>query len=254
MLSEESWLEAAKAKFKKDQAETRKRIDEVIANEVARRVSAIKDVGPRRAKEIKLSERLRKISVVIVPGAGGDVHVMRANWYFWLGKELVSRGIDVIMPWRGMPEPRKCRERIWMAFLRDEMLAGRKTLEDCIFVGHSTGGDLILRLAEKEKVAGMLVCSAGQLAEELKEDMTEEEEKDCGYYDRPWNWDKVKANASWILHFHSEDDKVVPIDEGRSIHSNAQTEFTQLKSHGHCVANSFPEILQALLKKISISD
>src|SRR5688500_18302801 len=37
------------------------------------------------------------------------------------------------------------------------------------------------------------------------------------WYDRPWEWKQIAANAGWIVHLHSADDEVVPVSEGRRI-------------------------------------
>uniref|UniRef100_A0A7S2XDD2 Uncharacterized protein n=1 Tax=Lotharella oceanica TaxID=641309 RepID=A0A7S2XDD2_9EUKA len=180
---------------------------------------------------------------------------MRANWYSWLGLELAKRGVTVSMPWGGMPEPDKCRERVWKAFVRNDMLKGvsGEEEENVVVVGHSTGGDLALRLAEELKLRGLVICSAGQLSEELRDEMSEEESKDIGYYDRPWEWAKIKGNTQWIVHVHSKDDDVVPVTEAKIFQGSLQTEYTELDGHGHLLMGEFPLLLSKILCKLGFN-
>lgn len=74
-------------------------------------------------------------------------------------------------------------------------------------------------------VAGAMVVSAGPtpdsdddepLSAEAKE-AQDVAQRDVGYYDRPWEWKAIAANARFIDHFHGSADDMVPVEEGRRI-------------------------------------
>lgn len=50
----------------------------------------------------------------------------------------------VSLPWDDMPEPIKCRERVWMNFIRSSLMHGADS-DNVVLVGHSTGADACLR-------------------------------------------------------------------------------------------------------------
>ena len=55
-----------------------------------------------------------------------------------------------------MPDPIKARESIWIPYILDELKADENT----VLIGHSSGAEAIMRLAEKHKVFGLVLVSA----------------------------------------------------------------------------------------------
>jgi pimeloyl-ACP methyl ester carboxylesterase len=144
----------------------------------------------------------------------------------WYTNEIVNiareLGIPVIAPWRDMPDAMKCKEKNWMPYIIHDLLeidpggdgkTSTSLAKNTILVGHSTGADAVLRTLEQVSVLGAVIIAAGPTP--LKEGETVE--PDQGWYNRPWDWKKIKENASWIAHYHSEDDDTVPVAEGRRI-------------------------------------
>ena len=90
--------------------------------------------------------------VVIVPG-NGCTPVRQCNWYGWLSDELERRGFgDVVL--RDMPDPYVARRSKWLPFLKP--LCDETT----VLVGHSSGAEAGLRLAEEVKLGGLVLVSA----------------------------------------------------------------------------------------------
>ncbi|ETV85144.1 hypothetical protein, variant 1 [Aphanomyces astaci] len=91
--------------------------------------------------------------VLIVPG-NGCTPIEQCNWYAWLANELRERGCEVVLT--SMPDPHRARESIWLPFIRDVMKCDR----DTVVVGHSSGAEAAMRLAESTEFLGMLLVSA----------------------------------------------------------------------------------------------
>lgn len=191
-----------------DQRATLQRMRDARVSEVKRRVAELR--GAVKSKKEKKNVKKIVKKVVVVPGSGAQIHAMLANWYYWLAKvrtcahpdlfwgaflisdlffrqELKKRGIACELPWDGMPEPSKCREHVWKKFILESMV-GNVVSSNVVLVGHSTGADAVLRLAEQVPFAGLVVCASGQLDKKLRPSLTRKENVEYGYYDRPWNW------------------------------------------------------------------
>jgi len=59
-------------------------------------------------------------------------------------------------------------------------------------------------------------------------DLDDETEKISGYFDTPWNWQKIQKNQHWILQFASVDDPYIPIQEARFIHQKLNTDYYEI--------------------------
>ncbi|RHY05180.1 hypothetical protein DYB36_000993 [Aphanomyces astaci] len=126
--------------------------------------------------------------VLIVPG-NGCTPIEQCNWYAWLANELRERGCEVVLT--SMPDPHRARESIWLPFIRDVMKCDR----DTVVVGHSSGAEAAMRLAESTEFLGMLLVSA------CVTDLGDASERASGYYNRRWEYEKMKANVKWIVQF-----------------------------------------------------
>ena len=149
------------------------------------------------------------VNVVIVPGNGHGC--ASANFYPWLAKQLrlieLRDGTKLKVALQQMPDPDVAREKIWLPFIRDVLGAN----EDTVLVGHSSGACAGLRLAETDKLAGLVVVSC------TPSDLDDENEAASGYYNRPWRWDSMVANVPKIVQFGSIDDPFIPIELQRSV-------------------------------------
>ncbi|XP_069121712.1 serine hydrolase RBBP9-like [Argopecten irradians] len=177
--------------------------------------------------------------VAIIPGNGaGDV--FRANWYGWAHEKINSLP-DVSADLRNMPNPITAREEIWIPFMRDTMSCDEQT----IIIGHSSGAEAAMRFAEKYKVKGIILVSA------CVTDLGDENERESGYYNRPWEWEKIKANTDFIVQFGSTDDPFIPWEEHQQVVNGLQPELHKFSDRGHFMNSAFPELINVVKSKLS---
>ena len=77
------------------------------------------------------------------------------------------------------PDPHVCREKKWIPFINDE-LGGSNP--ESVVVGHSSGAVAALRLAERQKLKGIIVVAG------YDSDLGDANERASGYFDRPFDW------------------------------------------------------------------
>ena len=49
-------------------------------------------------------------------------------------------------------------------------------------------------------------------------DLGDENERESGYYTGEWQWERIKANADWIVQYGSADDPFIPKEEMDLVH------------------------------------
>ncbi|MBI4167585.1 MAG: alpha/beta hydrolase [Candidatus Aenigmarchaeota archaeon] len=173
---------------------------------------------------------------MIIPGnSNADISQF---WYPYLKKELEGVGINVIA--KNMPDPDLARKEYWLPFI-EEQIAGD---ENTILVGHSSGAVAILKYLETHKIMGAVLVGASHT------DLGDEKEKASGYFDDPWQWEKIKSNAKWIIQFASVDDPYITIAEMRHIHDCLNDEYHEFSDRGHFMQDVFPELLEAVKRKL----
>lgn len=181
-----------------------------------------------------------KIKAIIIQGNNGGTP--QDNWFPYIKEELEKIGIAVIA--KAFPDTILAREKYWLPFLKK---LGAD--ENSILIGHSSGAVAAMRFAEKNRILGSVLVGA------CYTDLGLEEEKKSGYYNRPWEWNKIKNNQKWIVLFASVDDPYIPIGEARFIHKNLNTEYFEYTNEGHFGNGNhpkkrFPEIVQIIKQKI----
>lgn len=187
---------------------------------------------------------MTKPKIIIVPG-NGNSHIETDNWYAWVRDELRVRGYEVIA--EDMPDPEFAHVNIWLPHIENVFKANENT----IIIGHSSGAVATLRYLENHRLLGAIIIGTNYT------DMGEEGEKESGYYDSPWKWEKIKSNADWIVQFISTDDPYIPKVETQFIHDKLNTEYHELTDRGHFmidqnpINNTFPEILEVILQYTS---
>ncbi len=184
---------------------------------------------------------MTKPKIIIIPGNGGS-HIATDHWYAWVRDELRGRGYEVIA--EDMPDPVAAHANIWLPHIENTVKADA----NAIIIGHSSGGVAALRYLETHKLRGVIIIGV------MHTDLGFEDEKDSGYYDSPWQWDKIKANAGWIVQFASTDDPYIPIAVPHLIHEQLDSEYYELSDRGHYMTDqnplnkTFPEILEVIKK------
>ncbi len=174
--------------------------------------------------------------VVIIHGNGGCT--ADDFWYPWLKVELQKMGHSVTVP--TMPDNVHAKSSIWLPYMRDVLTCDQDTL----IIGHSSGAVAALRYAEQHKLLGTLLVSA------CYTDLGYESERLAGYYDKPWQWQKIKENQQWILQLSSSDDPFIPIEQARCIQRNLGTDYWECEDQGHFQRNALPEALALLAGKL----
>lgn len=181
--------------------------------------------------------------IIIIPG-NGDSHIQTDNWYAWVRDGLRSRGYEVVA--HDMPDADAAHMNIWLPYIEQELRADSSS----IVIGHSSGAVATLRYLESHKLLGAIIIGTNYT------DMGETNEKESGYYDAPWQWEKIRSNAKWISQFSSVDDPFINIEEPRYIHEQLHSEYFEFKDRGHFMVeqnpinNTFPEILKIIADKV----
>jgi uncharacterized protein len=187
---------------------------------------------------------MNKPKIIIIPGNGG-AHIETDHWYAWLRDALREKGHEVIA--EDMPDPVAAHATIWLPHIEQVFKADENT----IIIGHSSGGVAALRYLESHKLLGAIIIGVNYT------DLGDEGERESGYYHEPWQWDKIKNNAQWIVQFASVDDPYIPLDQPRFIHEKLDTEYYELDGRGHYMIEqnpqnaTFPEIIELIEQKIT---
>ena len=160
------------------------------------------------------------MKIVLIPGMG-CYPVAQSNWYSWFANEMNKRPtVQCVL--RDFPDPNKCRESIWVPFIKEEIGLDEET----IVVGHSSGAACAMRLLESpsvKKLRGVVLVAAAYT------DLGDEGERRSEYFNRPWDWDKMKMGAEKIVCFHGEDDHLIPVNEARYIAEKMRGESFQYR-------------------------
>lgn len=181
--------------------------------------------------------------VILVHGNGGGTG--QDQWLPYVKRELEGLGLVVLAP--DMPDSDLARMNIWVPYLKDDLGADENT----IIVGHSSGAVAAMRLAEDTKLLGSVLVGT------CYTDLGYESEKVSGYYDAPWQWDKIKENQKWISIFASVDDPYIDISEPRFIHDQLDCEYHEYVNEGHFGGDkdkiAFPEVAAVIRNKLSLN-
>ncbi len=161
-------------------------------------------------------------------------------WLPWVKEELEKLGVEVFA--ETFPDSIIAREKYWIKFIEKYAKADENT----ILIGHSSGALCAMRYAEKHQILGSVLVSAAHT------DLDDDLERQSGYFDRPWDWEKIKNNQQWIIQFSSTDDEYIPIEEAQHIHKYLDTEYHEFSDRGHFLKGQlqFPELVSELKRKL----
>ena len=179
-----------------------------------------------------------KQHVLILPGNGCSP-IAQSNWYTNLATSLNALPhYDAIAP--EMPDADAAHRAIWLPFI----LSLHPT-PSTIVVGHSSGAEAAMRLAETTKLKGLVLVSA------CVTDLGDAGERESGWYEGEWQWERIRANTGWIVQLHGLDDRLVPIAEGRQVAAALHSELIEQKKVGHYLRSTLPFLVEVLEKKRS---
>lgn len=187
---------------------------------------------------------MKPSKIIILPGNGVS-DVFNTHWHGWLRGELTKLNLNVIL--ENMPDWELARIDIWLSHIKDKFKADK----DTIIIGHSTGGVATLRHLETNPLMGAIVIGVNHT------DLGYQEEKQSGYFDTPWQWEKIKANAKWLVQFCSQDDPYIPIKEPRFIHEKLNSEYHEYTNRGHFGSEhtsvpKFPELIEVIKRQLNL--
>jgi uncharacterized protein len=168
-------------------------------------------------------------NAILIHGNGGctagDI------WLPWVERQLSAAGLGVIN--RTFPDNVKARARYWLPFL-EELGADDQT----ILIGHSSGAVAAMRYAETHRLLGSVLVGV------CHTDLGDAGEAASGYYDAPWQWDRIRNNQRWIGIFQSSDDPLIPVAEARFVAAQLRCSYFEHSDRGHFIAShEFPELV-----------
>jgi len=159
-------------------------------------------------------------------------------WLPWVERELSAAGLDVIN--RTFPDNVKARARYWLPFI-EELGADDQT----ILIGHSSGAVAAMRYAETHRLLGSVLVGV------CHTDLGDAFEAASGYYDAPWQWDRIRNNQRWIGIYQSSDDPLIPVAEARFVASQLKCSYFEHSDRGHFIdSREFPELVAFVRRQL----
>jgi predicted alpha/beta hydrolase family esterase len=172
-----------------------------------------------------------KPRVVYVHGDG--VTHWRWGWVAHLHDELERRGFPTFFEL--LPDSIEARAHYWMPFLEQHA----RVTDDDVLLGWSCGAVAALRVAERQRLRGLVLVAP------YYTDLGLSVVRRAGWVGSPWNWPRIKANASSVAIFHSDDDPFISADEFASLTRELATEVHVIPGSGHFGdQDTFPELLE----------
>ncbi|TEA31730.1 hypothetical protein DBR06_SOUSAS22610072, partial [Sousa chinensis] len=173
------------------------------------------------------------------PGMGGR-DVATHGWYSW-----VKRGLEQIPGFqclaKNMPDPITARESSWLPFMQ----TGLHCDEETIVIGHSSGATAAMRYTETHWVCAIVLVS------EYTSDLGDDNERASGYFSRPWQWEKIKANCPHIVQFGSTDNPFLPWKE-QEVANRLEAKLYRFTDHGHFQSTEFDELVSVVKSMLEV--
>lgn len=174
-------------------------------------------------------------NILILPGWQCDPN---SNWYPWLKTELEKIGYQVFLPQLPTMETNFPDLETQLEFIKNNFNIG----EDTIIIGHSLGGVLALRLAERYKFSKMILISAWDF-----DDLTSEHQK---FWSNKIDHQSIKNNVSDITCITSDNDPYFSTFQTQEMAKRLDAKFILIKNAGHFTKSSgvtqIPEILKLI--------
>ena len=173
------------------------------------------------------------------------------GWYPWLKQELQTQGFHVDTP--AMPETNTPEMERWIAHLELKVIEPNT---DTYFVGHSIGGQTILRylqtLRGEQKVGGVVLVASWVTLTPAAASAPEEQAIFEPWLETPISWEKVKSRADRFTAIFSDDDPFVPLADVKVFREKLGAEVIIEHGKGHFSGSDgiseLPSALSAILK------
>jgi uncharacterized protein len=184
-----------------------------------------------------------KKKIVVIPGNGGcGLNILNCNWYGWFARQCKIVFPDYEIVCSNWPDAYDSKESIWIPHIKDTIGVD----ENSVVVGHSSGALCAMRLLETQKLKGVVLVSAAHT------DLGSEHERLSGYFDRPWEFEKIKNSCEFIIQFHSTDDHLIPVQEARYVAEQLKGNthiYHELEGKSHFF-EPFDELIDVLKEKL----
>jgi len=170
-------------------------------------------------------------------GSPGDI------WFPWLAEKLKEKGFVVEVP--RMPDSDDPKIKEWLEYMQAVI---KQPDENTILVGHSLGGQAILRYLA-ELPAGTKIKKAILVAPVMNEISVrdfDEDEAGVFWLKTPFDAEKAKKAAKEIVGFFSDDDRWIPLSSEKILRKKFGTRTTVEHNMGHYVGDESKEVPQIL--------
>lgn len=194
-------------------------------------------------------------TVIICPG-NGCTNIRKSNWYGYLAKELHAKQIPCIC--ENFPDPYEAKRSVWIPFIHEKVLQAKssndkKSNNEIILVGHSSGAQAILRYTEEYPIKAAILVAA------TYSDLGDAGERASGYYPyigqdgkvhkNEYKFDIMKQNCPIWYQFHSDNDPFIPVTEAEQIRDGlelTEPNYQLLSGRSHFFEPPFPELIHVL--------
>ena len=146
------------------------------------------------------------------------------GWFPWLKQKLTVQGVKVVIP--AMTADIVPELDSWLKILNKTI---KSPTNNTVLVGHSLGCPAILNYLNQSSMHHKfkaIVLVAGSVRDVGIEEVNDFINKDL-------DWDGIKKKVDKIIVIHSQDDKVVPIIEGRYIAKKLDAEMIEVEDCQH---------------------
>ena len=183
----------------------------------------------------------QKTLVVIVHGYEGNTY---DSWKPWLSRELKKRGYMVKIP--KMPNPEHPQANAWVKAIS-------QAIDDqngsTILIGHSLGGNAIVRAAEKKGtnvyIKALITIGGAMLP---KKDYAKSLST---FIKKPLNYEIVKKYVKHVYVIYSKDDTAVDMGSAKLLKKNLGAELILENSKGHYSSRDKIYKIPIILKLLS---
>ena len=73
-----------------------------------------------------------------------------------------------------------------------------------------------------------------------------------GYFSRPWQWEKIKANCPHIVQFGSTDDPFLPWQEQEEVANRLEAKLYRFTDRGHFQNTEFHELVSVVKSMLEV--
>ena len=179
------------------------------------------------------------MNVIILPGSG-CTPTRQCNFYSWLERALLDRGIVSDVRMANMPSPYVCERALWVPFTEDTL----KCDANSIIVGHSSGAVCALRVAERNKLRGIVLVAG------YDDDLGDANERASGYFGPDaFDYDGIHANCGGRVEcVIGERDSLVPASVQHALAAKLKASVSSCPRRDHFFTAPCEEIVDVVKK------